>query len=85
MTYEEFRNTLKEQKIKHYDPIKVSLFNDETGEHTTINGMINTKINPCELYISYNSSNTLENIDTDFVHRMPLNFVESINILDKEQ
>lgn len=79
MTYEQYRRTLEEQSVKHHDMIRVHV-NKEDGTTGYIDGIINTKINPCELCISVDSNGTGK-IDTDFVYGVNLEKVISIEVI----
>ena len=79
MNYKQFRDTLKEQKLKHHDKVKVLLHKADGGQGYII-GIINLKVNPCELCISYDHNNTGK-IDTDFVYGINIDRVVSIELI----
>jgi hypothetical protein len=79
MNYKQFRDTLKEQKLKHHDKVKVMLHKADGGQGYII-GIINLKVNPCELCISYDHNNTGK-IDTDFVYGINIDRVVSIELI----
>lgn len=79
MNYKQFRDTLKEQKLKHHDKVKVMLHKTDGGQGYII-GIINLKVNPCELCISYDHDNTGK-IDTDFVYGINIDRVVSIELI----
>ena len=80
MTYEQFRRVLKEQKVKHHNKVRIMLRKGDGGEGQVI-GIINLKVNPCELCISYDHNNTGK-IDTDFVYGIKLDRVVSLEVID---
>lgn len=79
MTYEQYRRTLEEQSIRHHDMIRVDLYKED-GTIGSIEGIINTKINPCELCLSVDI-NGIGVIDTDFVHGIQLEKIASIEVI----
>lgn len=79
MNYKQFRDTLKEQKLKHHDKVKVMLHKADGGQGYII-GIINLKVNPCELCISYDHNN-VGKIDTDFVYGINIDRVVSIELI----
>lgn len=79
MNYKQFRDTLKEQKLKHHDKVRVMLHKADGGQGYII-GIINLKVNPCELCISYDHNNTGK-IDTDFVYGINIDRVVSIELI----
>lgn len=79
MTYEQFHRTLKEQKIKHHDMVRVMMIKSNGGSGY-IDGIINLKVNPSELCISYDHYNTGK-IDTDFVWGIKFDRIQSIELL----
>lgn len=79
MTYEQYRKTLEEQSIKHHDMIRIDLYKED-GTIGSIEGIINTKINPCELCLSIDTKG-VGVIDTDFVHGIQLDKIVSIEVI----
>ena len=79
MNYKQFRDTLKEQKLKHHDKVRVMLHKADGGQGYII-GIINLKVNPCELCISYDHNNTGK-IDTDIVYSINIDRIISIELI----
>ena len=74
MNYKQFRDTLKEQKLKHHDKVRVMLHKADGGQGYII-GIINLKVNPCELCISYDHNNTGKIDHTTNFHKDALDAV----------
>jgi hypothetical protein len=79
MTQEQYRKALAEQKIAQHDHVRVNIYKSD-GTTGYIDGIINLKLNPCEMCLS-TQYDMHGNIDKDFVCGIPLDKIESFEKL----
>ena len=75
MTLEQYRKALADKKIAQHDYVRVNIYKPD-GTIEYINGIINIKLNPCEMCLS-TKYDIHGNIDKDFVYGISLDKIES--------